>query len=33
LEKTLEDRILWNQEGATAKRKLRWFAKRGEEKK
>lgn len=33
LAKTLEDRILWNQEGATAKKKLRWFARKGEEKK
>lgn len=33
LAKTLEDRILWNQEGATAKRKLRWFGKKGEDNK
>lgn len=33
LAKTLEDRILWNQEGATARRKFRWFGKKGEDKK
>ena len=32
LAKTLEDRILWNQEGSTTKRKLRWFSKKGEDK-